>query len=149
MMSVFLFVPAMAISAGLERFAGIRQGPVPAIIVAALVVLVYFAMGSELRVTLDDRGMRVTRARVRFGMRGAETLLWEVPRHALTHAREVTTRVPSSRGGWNTGTRLHVGENVLESLELGSKDAPSSPYLALTRSLKQRLGDRFTVEQVT
>lgn len=147
--SLFLVIPAMAIGSALDQFAGIRQGPIPAVIVAVLAVLVYFLMGSELRVTLDDRGMRVTRARVRFGARGAETLLWEVPARALTHAREVTTRTPSSRGGWNTATRLHVGENVLDSHELGSNYVPSSPYLALTKSLKQRLGDRFTTEQVT
>lgn len=150
MLSLLLFVPAMAIAAGLEHFAGIRQGPVPAAIIVAIAVLVYFAMGSECRVTLDERGMRLTRARVRFGMRGAETLVWEVPARALTHAKEVTTRTPSSQGGWNTGVRLHVGDShVLDSLDLGSKDLPSSPYLALTSSLKRRLGDRFTVEQVT
>ena len=150
MLSLLLFVPAMAIAAGLEHFAGIRQGPAPAVIIVALAVVVYFAMGSECRVTLDERGMRVTRARVRFGVRGAETLVWEVPARALTHAREVTTRTPSSQGGWNTGIRLHVGDaHVLDPVDLGSKDHPSTPYLALTSSLKRRLGDRFTVEQIT
>ncbi len=150
MVSLLLMVPGMAIAAGLERFAGIRQGPIAPAIIVAIGVVVYFLAGSERRVTLDERGMRVTRARVRFGVRGGETLVWEVPASALTHAREVTTRTPSSRGGWNTGVRLHVGDaHGLDATDLGGKDNPSSPYLALVNALKRRLGDRFTVEQVT
>lgn len=150
MMSLFLFIPAMAIAAALERFVHIPQGPIPALVIGALATLVYFAMGSEKRVTLDERGVRFTRAPVRFGVRGAEKLEWEVPTKELTHAREVTTRTPSSRGGWNTGTRLYLGDtHALDEHELGTKGVADSPYERLVTALKRRLGDRFTVEQVT
>lgn len=150
MVTFFLIIPAMALGSALDAFAGVRQGPIPAIVVAVLAVLVYFAMSAENRVTLDERGIRFTRAPVRFGVRGAETLVWEVPAQALTHAREVTTRTPSSRGGWNTGIRLYVGDtHALDEHDLGVKGAPSSRYDALVAALKRRLGDRLTHEQVT
>ncbi len=145
-----LMLPGMAIAAGLEAFAGIRQGPIPAAIVVGVALAVYFATGDEHRVVIDGRGMRFVYSRFLFGVRSREEVLWEIPLEALDHAREVTTRSPSSHGGWNTAVVLHFPQDrkILE-VELGMKDAPSSPYNALVASLQRRLGDRFTTEQVT
>ncbi|MBK7151451.1 MAG: hypothetical protein IPL19_07300 [Sandaracinaceae bacterium] len=149
-LTLFLVFPAMGVGALLESVADIPQGPIPLIVILAFAVVVYFGLGVENRVVVDERSIRFSHASVRFGMRGAETVAWEIPLGPHTTVREVTTRTPSSRGGWNTGTTLHFSETQrIHDTELGLKGAPSSPYDALVISLKRRLGDGFTSEQAT
>ena len=147
---LFLVFPAMGVSALLESVADIPQGPVPLIVILALAVVVYFGLGVENRVVVDERSIRFSRASVRFGTRGVETVAWEIPLSDLTSVREVTTRTPSSRGGWNTGTTLHFSDTQrIHDTELGLKGVRGSVYDALVVSLKRRLGEGFTHEQAT
>jgi hypothetical protein len=147
---LFMVFPAMVVFAVLEKVAQIPQGPIPAAVIAGLALVTYFTLGSEHRVVLDDHGIRFSRTTLVLGMRRAEQVFWQVPAAALTSAREVTSRSPSSRGGWNTTVVLHLpeGRKILE-VELGMKGVPASPYDALVAALARRLGDRFTTEQVT
>jgi len=143
-----LVFPVMGVAALLESVADIPQGPIPILVLVALAAVVYFGLGTEHRVVIDERSIRFSHAPVRFGVRGAETVAWEIPLDQLGSLREVTTRTPSSRGGWNTGTTLHFSETQrIHDTELGLKGVPRSPYDALVTSLKGRLGDRFTSEQ--
>jgi hypothetical protein len=147
---LFLVFPAMGVSALLESIAGIPQGPAPLLVILALATLVYFGFGDENRVELDAHGLRFIHAPTRFGVRGTETLAFEIPASALTTVREVTTRTPSSRGGWNTSTSLHFSDtHRLHDAELGSKGVPGSAYDALVEALRRRLAEGFVVEQVT
>lgn len=147
---LFLVFPAMGVGALLEYVADIPQGPIPLLVIVALAAVVYVGLGTENRAVIDERGLRFSHAPVRFGMRGAETLAWEIPLHSLTSVREVTTRTPSSRGGWNTGTTLHFSDTQrIHDTELGLKGVPGSAYDALVVALKRRVGDGFTAEQAT
>jgi len=57
-------------------------------------------------------------------------------------------RTPSSRGGWNYGSRLvFPGDRLLPDTFFGSNQNPNSEYVRLTKHLRERLGDRFVVEE--
>lgn len=150
MIAIALFIPAMFIAAVVDWGFDVPEGPFPAAVIVTAAVVAYFVFGSEHRVVLDDRGMRFSRVSILFGVRRAERVLWEIAASELTSAREVTTRTPSSRGGWNTTVVLHFpGDRKIAEGEIGVRGAPSSPYDALVASLRRRLGERFTVEQIT
>lgn len=150
MIAIALFIPAMFVTAVVDWGFDVPEGPFPALVILSAAVIAYFVFGSEDRVVIDERAMRFGRVPILFGVRRAEKIRWEIPLAELTSAREVTTRTPSSRGGWNTSVVLHFpGDRKIAEGELGLRGVPSSPYDALVASLRRRLGERFTVEQVT
>lgn len=129
---------------------GRPPGPEPVVVAVVVAVLAYFSMGIESRVVLDETGLRYTESPVRFGVLRPATVAWAIPAAGLTAVREITARVPSSRGGWNSTTHLHFSDtHRIHDLRLGMKGVPASAYESLTASLKRRLGDRFTVETLT
>lgn len=144
-------VPALLLTPLVSQMVlGRPPGPEPVVVALLVAVLSHFAMGVERRVVLDEAGLRYTEAPVRFGVVGPARVEWAIPAASLTRVREVTARTPSSRGGWNTTTHLVFSETQrIHDRGLGIKGVPSSAYEALTASLKRRLGDGFTVEQVT
>jgi hypothetical protein len=118
--------------------------------VRALVLLVvvlggaYWLFSDERAATLDERGLRLTSARVLFGRRVRERVLWEISASSLTHAREVHTRRPAKNGGWNHRTRLELPEGrTLDAIELGGHENGQSAYSRLVRALKKQLGAGF------
>ena len=147
---LLMIFPAMLLAGLLEHFAGIRQGPAPAAVIVGLAVVAYFVAGGENRLVIDERAVRFTRSSFLFGVRRGERVEWELPLGAVASVREVTTRTPSGRGGWNTSVVLHFTEDHrLHERDLGMKGAPSGAYDPLVASLRRRLGERFTTERVT
>ena len=76
----------------------VRYGLGPVAAVAAVVVAIlgalYVYFSVEAKVTIDERGMRLTRCRTVLGYRGPERVEWEIPLDALDRAREVKSHRP-------------------------------------------------------
>lgn len=148
--SVLLLIavfPLMLVAKLLPHQVGAVVGTVGllAILLAALAFYLFYR--TEVTVTLGPDVVRLTEQDIAFGVRRERRTLWEFPRPELTSAREVTTRTPSSRGGWDRSTLLHLpGECTLNADALGGNGDPASPYSALVRSLRSSLGDRLVVE---
>lgn len=144
--SIFLAAPAFGTSYTLWNEGVLWAVPLPAIALVAALAAVYVWFNEEVVATLDPRGLRLSRARVLLGVRLAETVDWEIPRAALTQARQVTTKTPAKNGGWNTTTRLQLPEGrTLEASTLGGDEDSSSAYSELVRALKKLLGEAFEV----
>lgn len=144
---VLLVFPVMAI---VSFFGEAATGIGTAIILGIVVLagLVTFLVRDEHRVELGPSSLRVTSTPTYFGIRRPTVVKLEIPITAETRVRQVNTRTPSSRGGWNYGSSLHFpGDNVLPDTFLGSREIADSQYNRLTKALRERLGDRFTVEE--
>ncbi|WP_236603946.1 hypothetical protein [Sandaracinus amylolyticus] len=140
-----LFIGLPALSAVLtlaER--GLLFAAIPVALALVLFALVYYVFSEEVRVELDEHGMRLRRTRVLLGARLAEKLDWEIPLASLTQAREVHTRTPASRGGWNHRAVLQLPEGrTIDATALGGAEDSQSAFNRLSRALAKRLGDRF------
>jgi hypothetical protein len=64
-LEIFLLFPALGVGALLESVADIPQGPIPLIVILAFAVVVYFGLGVENRVVVDERSIRFSHASVR------------------------------------------------------------------------------------
>lgn len=115
---------------------------------AALAFLVWQAVRDEHRLELDARRVRFVERQTWFGVTRPETVLFDVALDETSRVTQVNTRTPSSRGGWNYGSHLvFPGDHNVTDYFLGSREDPASEYNRLTKTLKERLGDRFTVEE--
>jgi hypothetical protein len=130
------------------------HGHAPPAVTAALLAVLALAAGfyafyvTEVVVTVDGNTVRHTQQDVAFGVRRALRVQWEFPRAELRAVREVTTRTPSSRGGWNQSSMLHfAGDRKISDFALGSKSDPASAYSRLAASLRAKLGEQFTTEE--
>jgi len=142
--------PVMAAGA---FFSDAHGKPPPAVTAALLAVLAlaaafYAFYVTEVVVSVDEHTVRHTQQDVAFGIRRELRLQWEFPRAELRSVREVTTRTPSQRGGWNQSSMLHfVGDRKISDLALGAKSDPASAYSRFVASLRAKLGDQFTTEE--
>ena len=140
--SVFFGLPSAGIAFALSSEGLVAI--VPLLIGPALLAAAYVMFNEEVVATLDERGLRLTRARVLLGMRLAEKLEWEIPRERLTKAREVTKKTPSRQGGWNVRTHLQLPDGVtLDATTLGGAEYSQSAYNRLARALRDELGGAF------
>lgn len=118
--------------------------PIPGLLGAVLLGAAYYVFNEEVRIDLDDRSMRFSRARLIVGMRIASRVEWEIPTASLTHAKEVRRKTPANRGGWNHSTVLQLpAGRALDARELGGSEDHASPYNELVRVLEKRLGAAF------
>jgi hypothetical protein len=92
---------------------------------------------------IDDRRLRFERTRIVLGRRSTPVVDWDIPLAQLDRVREVTTKTPSSQGGWNVRTVLQFPNG--KSIDTGTLggEGMDTAYGALVRHLRQRLGDRF------
>lgn len=142
-----LFAVGIAIQLGSYS---IPLAVIPLVGLFVLLAGVYYVFNEEQRVTIDERSIRLTTTRVIFGARLGEQLLWEIPAAELTKAREVRSRTPASRGGWNHSTKLQLARGItLDATMLGGREDAASPYNALVAFLEKRLGDAFEREERT
>lgn len=142
---LFLVFPALIVGGLARDYVGMLS-LAPIAIVVCVSAALYVAILTEVRVVIGPDAVRVLERDGWFGS-GPEKLRWELPLAELTSVREVTTKVPSSRGGWNTGVALHFpGDRVLRAEELGLKGYRSE-YDRLAAHLRERLGERFTTEE--
>lgn len=140
--SVFFGLPSAGIAFALSSEGLVAL--VPVLIGVALLVTTYVVFNEEVVATLDERGLRLTRARVLLGMRLAEKVDWDIPRERLTKAREVTKKTPSRQGGWNVRTHLQLPDGVtLDATTLGGIEDSQSAYNRLSRALRDELGSAF------
>lgn len=147
-LALFAVFPLMALCALLpnEVSQTVRVVGLPTLLLVAL--LFYLFYRTEVTLTLAPDVVRLTEQDVAFGARRALRVVWELPRAELTDVREVTTRTPSSRGGWDRSTTLHFpGDRTMHESALGTKAAAASQYNRLVGSLRASLGDRFVVEE--
>lgn len=141
--SLFVGIPAVGTAVGLYPN-GVLFAAIPLVVGLVLIAIAYVVFNEDVRVTLDERGMRLSRARVLFGARMAERVDWDIPLAALTQAREVHTKTPASKGGWNHSTKLQLPNGkTLDATELGGAEESQSAYNRLVRVLRKRLGDAF------
>jgi len=138
--------PVMAVTSFFgDAAAGIGTGIIVAVV--GLAAAVWQLIRSEYRLELGPSSVKMSVRESYVGVARPEVVTWEIPIAQLTAVKEVNTRTPSSRGGWNHGSALHFpGGHALDSTFLGGKDDPSSEYSRLVKVLKERLGDAFTVE---
>lgn len=115
---------------------------------AALGFLVWQGVRDEHRLELDVGRVRFVERQTWFGVTRPETVVFEVPLDETSRVTQVNSRTPSSRGGWNHSSHLiFPGDNRVTDYFLGSREDPASEYNRLTKTLKQRLGERFSVEE--
>ncbi len=140
---------------GIVSFFLDTNGAAAAIGSAAILGIVGFALAvwqlvrDEHRLELADDRVRFVERQTWFGVTRPETVLFEVPLLATSRVKQINSRTPSSRGGWNHSSHvLFPGDNRVTDYFLGSREDPKSEYNRLTRALKERLGDRFSVEDV-
>lgn len=139
--SVFLLPVAIGATVPLTE-AGLPWAVLPALTYVLLTFAAYVWMNEEHAIVIDDRRLRFERTRIVLGRRLASVLTWELPLERLDRVREVTTKTPSSQGGWNVRTVLQFPDGkTLDSAMLGGEGSES--YAALVRHLRARLGDRF------
>ena len=113
-----------------------------------LAAAVLFLVRAEYRLELGASSIRFSEAATYFGIRRPAEVKFEIPFDDQTRVRQVNTRTPSSRGGWNHGSALHFpGDHQLTDFYLGSREDPKSEYNRLLKVLEERLGERFTVEE--
>jgi hypothetical protein len=145
---VLLWVfPVMCVGSFFSSTLGARPMNAALLCVLALAAACYAFMVTDVNLTMDGAAVRLFEQNITFGVRGERKLTWELPMVELTSAREVTTRTPSSRGGWMYSTVLHFpGDKTLTDGALGGKSDPASEYNRLVAALRARLGDRFTTE---
>jgi hypothetical protein len=143
-----LIFPVFGVGALLDHSASRMPTTLVTLAVLAAAAAFYGLYVTECRLTIDERGARLTQQDIAFGLRREVQVLWELPLSELTSAHEVTTRTPSSRGGWIHSTVLHFpGDRKLSADAFGAKQEASSEYNRLVASLRARLGDRFTAEE--
>jgi hypothetical protein len=112
-----------------------------------LALVVWQLIRDEHRLELQADRVRFVERQTWLGVARPETVLFEVPLDASSRVRQVNTRTPSSRGGWTHASHLiFPGDNRVTDDFLGSREDPKSEYNSLTKALKKRLGERFTVE---
>jgi hypothetical protein len=138
--SVFIGLPAIGAAASLASASPFLV-PLPLLLAAALLAIAYYVFNEEVRVELDERSLRLSRSRVIFGRRLSDRTDWEIPVASLTRAKEVRTKTPASKGGWNHRAVLQLPEGrTLDARELGGQEDHQSAYNALVRALGKRLG---------
>jgi len=138
--------PLFAVVMALYKQFGQVAGAVGLAVVLLGLLVAYAFFNEDTTVTLDARGLRLTHRKVLLGFRGQEKLAWEIPRAALTQAREVTKHTPSRSGGWNKRKQLYLPQGVvLEPALLGGDTGAS--YRQLLEALTRHLGERFTREE--
>lgn len=139
--SVFLLPVTIGAMVGLQDV-NASLIPLPAIAYVALTFAAYVWMNEEHAIVIDGHRLRFERTRIVLGRRLASVIDWEIPLERLDRVREVTTKTPSSQGGWNVRTVLQFPDGkTLDSALLGGEGAET--YAALVRHLRARLGDRF------
>jgi hypothetical protein len=149
LMIIFTIFPVM----GVVSFFLDTNPIVAAVGSGVLLCIVGLALGVW-QLIRDEHRLELHADRVRFverqswlGVPRPETVLFEVPLDASSRVQQINTRTPSSRGGWNHGSHLvFPGDNKVTDSFLGSREDPKSEYNRLTKTLKERLGERFTVE---
>lgn len=148
LMLVFAVFPVMALS---QAFLDDDQTQIGGAIVLALVALaavVWQGVRDEHRLELDAGRVRFLERQTWFGVSRPAMVVFDVPLDETSRVTQVNTRTPSSRGGWNHGSHLvFPGDHHVTDYFLGSREDPASEYNRLTKTLKERLGDRFSVEE--
>lgn len=115
--------------------------------IVALALGVWQLIRDEHRLELHDDRVRFVERQTWLGVQRPENVLFEVPLEASSRVQQINTRTPSSRGGWNHGSHLvFPGDHKVTDYYFGSREDPKSEYNRLTKALKERLGERFTVE---
>ena len=115
--------------------------------IVALAFAIWQLIRDEHRLELHADRVRFVERQSWLGVQRPETVLFEVPLDATSRVQQINTRTPSSRGGWNHGSHLvFPRDNKVPGELLGSHLDPKSEYIRLTKTLKERLGERFTVE---
>ena len=151
LMIVMLVFPLLGVSAFLgSSFGTVGTMTGVGLILATLAsaAAVFFGIRSEYRLELGPITVRFLEQGTVFGIQRAPLVHWELPLASLTSAKQVNTRTPSSRGGWNRGSAIHFpGDRQLNETFLGSREEPKSEYNRVIKALKARLGDAFTVEE--
>jgi hypothetical protein len=145
---VFAVFPVMAVGEFLPRSIAMPVTNAGILFVIGLAIAMWFGMRSETRLEIGPTSLRLVERESVLGIQRPEQLLWECPLAELTHAKEVHTRVPSSRGGWNHGYALHLpGDRVIRGGLFGIPDDPKSDYSRIKAWLRARLGAAFTTEE--
>lgn len=149
LMIVVAVFPAMGLASffadGSEAAKIVGASVVWGIVVLALAI--WQLIRDEHRLELHADRVRFVERQTWLGVQRPENVLFEVPLDASSRVRQVNTRTPSSRGGWNHGSHLvFPGDHKVTDYFLGSREDPKSEYNRLTKALKERLGERFTVE---
>lgn len=149
-LTLLCIFPVFALNALLESTFGPRPGTIAVLFVLALAAAFYAFYVTEVKLVIDGAHVRLSEQDIAFGLRRANRILWELPVSELTAVQEITTRTPSSRGGWGYSTVLHFpGDRKLTDQAFGWKTVPTSEYNRLAAALRTRLGDRFTAEERT
>ena len=150
LMIIFAVFPMMGITSFfLDRYAAaaaIGSGAILGIVGLALAV--WQLIRDEHRLELGDDRVRFVERQTWFGVTRPETVIFEVPLLASSRVQQINTRTPSSRGGWTHSSHLvFPGDNRVTEYFFGSREDPKSEYNRLIKALKDRLGDRFSVEE--
>lgn len=145
---VFAVFPVMGL---LHAILGESQAKLSGAILLALVALaavVWQGVRDEHRLELEAGRVRFLERQTWFGVTRPASVLFDVPLDETSRVTQVNTRTPSSRGGWNHGSHLvFPGDHHVTDYFLGSREDPASEYNRLAKTLKERLGDRFSVEE--
>ncbi|MBN8613227.1 MAG: hypothetical protein J0L92_21725 [Deltaproteobacteria bacterium] len=146
-MLVMLVFPVMAVGSFVGDSAlGIGSAVIACLVLLAIVVT--FVVRDEHRVELGPSSIRATSKQSLFGITRSSEVKLDVALTADSRVKQINTRTPASRGGWNHGSSVHFpGGHVLPDTFLGGREIPDSQYNRLTKALKEQLGDRFTVEE--
>lgn len=112
-LALFLGPPALGVVGVVYRNFGLVAGVLGVAAVALALGAAYAFFNEDCTVTLDARGLRLTHRKSFLGLRGPEKLAWEIPRAALTEARELTKYTPGRNGGWSTNKKLHLPHGVV------------------------------------
>lgn len=144
-LALFFGPPALGVVGVVYRNFGLVAGVVGVAAVVLALGAAYAFFNEDCTVTLDARGLRLTHRKSFLGLRGPEKLAWEIPRAALTEARELTKYTPGRNGGWSTNKKLHLPHGVvLEPALLGGPEGAA--YQQLLASLTRHLGEGFRRE---
>lgn len=116
--------------------------------IVGVALAIWQLVRDEHRVELGDDRVRFVERQTWFGVVRPETVLFEVPLLAGSVVKQINTRTPAKNGGWSHSSHLlFPGDNRVTDYFLGSREDPKSEYNRLAKALRERLGDRFSVEE--
>lgn len=142
-----LVFPVMAVTSYLGKDAR-EEGTMVVVGIHVVALLLWQVVRAEYRLELGDDRVRFVERLSWLGLSRPETVMFDVPLDATSRVKQVNTRTPSSRGGWNHGSAIHFpgDKHAVSDYFLGSREDPKSEYNRLVAALRARFGDRFTVE---
>lgn len=147
---VMLVFPAMPITSYLAEYGGMLWlgGLVAIVAILATAIALWAFVRAEYRVELHADRVRFVEQTKWFGFPRPEAVTFDVRLDEASRVRMVNTRTPSRNGGWSHSSAIHFPgrKNVVPADFLGSREDPKSEYNRLVATLRERLGDRFSVE---